>query len=446
MAVEIVQDFAYGGFLLLIGYILRSKIKILQKLYIPASVIGGVVGLLLGNQVLGKICPFSFNFSANMSALAMPLLAIVFCTQLIDAKFDKRMIKSGLSVGLLNSGTACLQNAVCGVVMLVLIAVGASKAPIGMSTMPFTGFYGGHGVPAIAANIFEGLGHWDASSATSVGTTFATVGLLFGVVIGIVVINIAARKGIIAANAGIQNLTEEEKSGYIPPEKRTGAVDAVTTNDAINPLAFQLAIIFSIMFFAYKLLLVPGFSKFGITICCLFVSIVYTVLGKFTPVGKYFDRKSLLNTSGAALEYLIVSSVAMTNLKVFADYGLELIVLSVVCALTTLVYVFFFGKRWHKKNWVENSLGTFGLANGVLATGFLLIRVADPDGKTDATLNLALGNSLSTTTVQMFFLLVYPTMLAKNPASAITLAVGGLIVFTAAGCILNMKRKASANQ
>ena len=39
-----------------------------------------------------------------MSALAMPLMAIVFCTQLIDAKFDKRMIKSGLSVGLLNSG------------------------------------------------------------------------------------------------------------------------------------------------------------------------------------------------------------------------------------------------------------------------------------------------------------------------------------------------------
>ena len=47
MAVEIIQDFAYGGFLLLIGYFLRSKIKLLQKLYIPASVIGGVVGLLL---------------------------------------------------------------------------------------------------------------------------------------------------------------------------------------------------------------------------------------------------------------------------------------------------------------------------------------------------------------------------------------------------------------
>ena len=442
MAVEIIQDFAYGGFLLLIGYFLRSKIKLLQKLYIPASVIGGVVGLLLGNQVLGKFTPISFTFSANMAALAMPLLAIVFCTQLIDAKFDKRMIKSGLSVAFLNSGTACLQNALCGVIMLILIAVGVSKAPIGMSTMPFTGFYGGHGVPAIAANIFEGLGHWDASSATSVGTTFATVGLLFGVVIGIVVINIAARKGIIAANAGIQNLSEEERSGYIPPEKRTsGAVDAITTNDAINPVAFQLAIIFSIMFFAYKLLKVPFFSSFGITICCLFVSIVYTVLGKFTPVGKYFDRKSLLNTSGAALEFLIVSSVAMTNLSVFADYGLELVLLSVVTALTTMVYVFFFGKRWHKKNWVENSLGTFGLANGVLATGFLLIRVADPDGKTDATLNLALGNSLSTTTVQMFFLLVYPTMLVKNPNGAIGLAVAGLLIFTIAGCILNRKKK-----
>ncbi len=141
MAVEIVQDFAYGGFLLLIGYFLRSKIKLFQNLYIPASVIGGVVGLLLGNQILGRFCPVSFNFSANMSALAMPLLAVVFSTQLIGAKFDKRMIKSGLSVGLLNSGTVCLQNAVCGIVMLILIAVGASMAPLGMSTMPFTGLY-----------------------------------------------------------------------------------------------------------------------------------------------------------------------------------------------------------------------------------------------------------------------------------------------------------------
>ena len=292
MAVEIIQDFAYAGFLILVGYILRSKIKIFQDLYIPSSVIGGIVGLLLGSQVLGRFSPVSFNFSANMSALAMPLLAIVFCTQLIGAKFNKGLIKSGLSVALLNSGTACLQTGLCGLLMLGLIAAGISQAPLGFSAMPFTGFYGGHGVPAISASVFDELGHWDYDSAVSVGTTFATVGLLFGVIIGIVVINIAARKGIIAANAGIQNLSAEERSGFIPEDKRTGAVDAVTTNDAVNPVAFQLAIIFSIMFFAYKLMNIPFFNSFGITICCLFVSIVYTVLGKKTPIGRYFDRKS----------------------------------------------------------------------------------------------------------------------------------------------------------
>lgn len=444
MAVEVIQDFAYAGFLILVGYVLRSKIRLLQNLYIPASVIGGVVGLLLSSQILGKIAPFSLNFTPNMSSLAMPLLALVFATQLIGAKFHKGVIKSGLSVALLNSGTACLQNGICAVVMLLLISAGVSRAPLGFAHMPFTGFYGGHGVPAIAAGIFDGAGYWDFDSAMSVGTTFATVGLLFGIIVGIVVINIAVRKGMIAANAGIANLSEEERSGFVPEEKRVGVVDGITTNDALNPVAFQMAVIFSIMFFAYQLMRIEFFNTFAITICCLFVSIVYTVLGKTTRLGRYLDRKSLVNTSGAALEFLIVSSVATTNLSVFADYGVELLVLGVVTALSTLVYVFFFGKLWHKNNWVENSLGTFGLANGVLATGFLLVRIADPDTKTEAALNLSLGNSLSTTTVQMFFLQFFPLILVNNPTTGVAIALGGLVIFTVLGCVLNAKNKAGA--
>ena len=34
MPVDIIKDFAYAGFLLLVGYILRYKVPFLQKLYI----------------------------------------------------------------------------------------------------------------------------------------------------------------------------------------------------------------------------------------------------------------------------------------------------------------------------------------------------------------------------------------------------------------------------
>lgn len=41
------------GGLLLLGTFLRAKVKLFQKLFLPASVIGGFIGLLLGPMVLG---------------------------------------------------------------------------------------------------------------------------------------------------------------------------------------------------------------------------------------------------------------------------------------------------------------------------------------------------------------------------------------------------------
>ena len=182
------------------------------------------------------------------------------------------------------------------------------------------------------------------------------------------------------------------------------------------------------------------FSTWGITICALLVSVFYTIAGKATSLGRWLDRKSLTNVSGAALEFLIVTSMASTNLSVFATYGKELVILGVATAIGTLAFVMFFGKRWHKKNWIENSLGTFGLANGVLATGFLLVRVADPDNTTGAALNLALGNSISTISVQMFFLMFFPGLIVTNTTFAISIAIIGFFVFTIAGCVINRRK------
>ena len=72
-----------------------------------------------------------------------------------------------------------------------------------------------------------------------------------GVIFGIVIINIAARKGKISSFAGMDNFTENEKKGFVPVSERKTLVTNVTTNDVINPVAFHMAIIAAIMFVAY---------------------------------------------------------------------------------------------------------------------------------------------------------------------------------------------------
>ena len=66
----LMKDFAIAGAFILVGQFLRAKIPVLQKLFLPASLIAGFLGLLLGPNGLGLI-PFSKGIGGYTSALIM---------------------------------------------------------------------------------------------------------------------------------------------------------------------------------------------------------------------------------------------------------------------------------------------------------------------------------------------------------------------------------------
>ena len=47
-------DFCFMSLLLVIAQFMRAKIKFLQMFYIPASLVAGILGLLLGPQFLDR--------------------------------------------------------------------------------------------------------------------------------------------------------------------------------------------------------------------------------------------------------------------------------------------------------------------------------------------------------------------------------------------------------
>ena len=50
---NLITYLAIAAGLLFLGMFLRAKVSVFRKLLLPASVIGGFIGLLLGPQVLG---------------------------------------------------------------------------------------------------------------------------------------------------------------------------------------------------------------------------------------------------------------------------------------------------------------------------------------------------------------------------------------------------------
>ena len=69
---ELLQSLSLLSVLLLIGVFLRAKVKLFQSLYLPASVIGGFVGLLISPEILGRLSSISISGSSVVH-YCMPL-------------------------------------------------------------------------------------------------------------------------------------------------------------------------------------------------------------------------------------------------------------------------------------------------------------------------------------------------------------------------------------
>ena len=80
---ELLQSLSLLSALLLIGVFLRAKVKLFQSLYLPASVIGGFVGLLISPEILGRLSSISISeeyiktYSLLPGILSVPIFAAI---------------------------------------------------------------------------------------------------------------------------------------------------------------------------------------------------------------------------------------------------------------------------------------------------------------------------------------------------------------------------------
>ena len=128
-----------------------------------------------------------------------------------------------------------------GIAALFGACMGSTVCPISSAYMGVWGFYAGHGNATTVGNIIQDAGLWD--DAVGVGVTFATIGILCGVILGMVIINIGAKRGLTHVKMSFADMDEGERTGYIRPENRVSVGNGVTNVSSLDPLAFQLAIV-----------------------------------------------------------------------------------------------------------------------------------------------------------------------------------------------------------
>lgn len=186
---DLLMDFAIMSILLFIAQYLRAKVRLIQKLLLPSSLIAGFMGLFLGPQFL-NVLPFTKNISSYAYLLVVFLFASLFIGNEGGGSFKQTMDQVG-DTFLINSAVYFGQYATALLIGGGILVALFPEVPQAFAVLMPGGFIGGHGAAAAFGGAFKELLNWD--EALPIGQTFATVGLLVGVLGGVLAINIATR-------------------------------------------------------------------------------------------------------------------------------------------------------------------------------------------------------------------------------------------------------------
>ena len=369
------------GLLLCIGTIIRLKVRILRKWFIPASLIAGVIGMILGPHVL-KIIPA--DMMSSFAGLPGVMITIVFACMLLGIKKDESGVTlthnmlSGLGwlwlTSFLQVGVTCL---LCWLIFVPVFGVN----PMFGSVFEI-GFAGGHGTAGGMVEVFKQLGWADGGD---VGKTTATIGLLTGIIGGMAIINYGVRKRLTKL---LKESAEDGKFKEVFPEgEREAAAYVTVSQDVVEPFALHLGVIGLAILIGWEIVFAfKTFFNYSLPLFP-FAMIGGWLLNKIvqkTNLKDLLDRAIFQRIQGMALEILVVSAMASISIPIVLAYWKPLLLGSIVMIAMMVFLFFYLSPRIYTDNWFEHGIIRFGAFCGVAAVGYMLLRTVDPKMETDA--------------------------------------------------------------
>lgn len=378
--------------LLLVGLVLRVKLRILQILFIPAAIVGGIIGLAVSPAILDILPAATVS---EMKSWPGWLIALIFAGLLL-VRSDKSIreglqntARQGIVVWFIIVGEITL-----GLFATWLFLKQFYNIPYSFGQLIEAGFAGGHGTAAAMGNLYQSIGFEEGQD---LGFFVATVGLIYGVVSGIVYVNLAVRKGWTRAGnveiplvTGLESRRKPEPIAYgkIRPE-------------VLEPLVMQLVILsmsFGLGLGLQKLLLVvlPFTERFPLFIFTLLAGLLVRQMMYLLKIGDLIDPESIHRITGIAIEFLIVAAITSLNLQAVLSFFVPVTVLLVLAFMWTGFCLFFVGRRLlPKAYWFELGILNYGMSTGTTATGLMLLRIIDKYLESGAAEDYALAAPLS---------------------------------------------------
>ena len=372
----IVVDLGIISALMLLGKLIRVKVKGIQRFLIPPAVIAGILGLILGPEVLGWL-----PLSGSLGTYAGILIAFVFAALPFTSTSKAREVAKVKRMWGYSQGGMLLQWGFGGLLgILILGKIWPLNDSFGI-TMP-AGFCGGHGSAAALGEAFANFGQ---DEVLTLAMTSATVGIICSIVMGLIYLRIGTKRGWSACLTEAENLPEELRTGLVQPENRKSIGEGMFSTISISTLTFNLSVIALVVLGGY--LISKGVTRMAPSLelpvfsCSYIVGMLVKMVCDRTKVSERICPETSSSLSGAFTDYLVAFGIASIKISVVTQYLVPMIILFACGLLFTTCYVFLAAKHIFKEYWFEKAMFSWGWFTGTMAMGMALLRIADPESR-----------------------------------------------------------------
>ncbi len=370
---------SFLGFLIICFFLIfgrRIKLAVqLERFGFPIAVISGIAGISIGP--FGLIHVLSKETTNVWSNFPTPLLSLVFATLMMGRPIPNinGLVRPIVNQFLLALSLGFGQFFVGGLVVEYLLSPSMDTNPL-MGCLIEVGFEGGHGAATIIGESFNRLGFDDG---LELGLAMATVGLLSSSLLGSIFIFLG-RTLRLSDTEEIVELKENLNSN-----KKIEIFSDLRI--LIINLGFAgLAISFGVLLLKFLRYISTFFGEFSREIIfslpvfplILIGSLLIRYILEKTENTEYISNILQREIGILSTDLLIFTAMASLDIAVVFDHWLIILVFTIFGLCWNLICIAYFAFFIFDDYWFEKSLIEFGNSTGVVASGLLLLRLADP--------------------------------------------------------------------
>lgn len=404
--------FGWASIMLIVGTLLRAKVSFFRTMLVPASVIGGIIGIIFMNMALHLeltvgVDTDMFTETVNQLFTVSFISISLTSTPTENGGNVKNMFRGALGMGIV----WCLLYGLTPILGAGLISILGERfdmPAIYGTLIPFA-YAQGPGQAASFGMIYESYGY---ENAGMVAIAFAAIGFVIAFALGIPAARLGIKQGI-AKNCGTIN--DRILKGYLSREEQTEyMVKDTTCNSNIETLTFHFALIGLSYILAVgisKILArIPGFAGASLSGLMFMNGMYAAYIIKFIMKKLHLDflQENVLQSkiTGWTADYLVVCAFMAVNIETLGKWLMPVLAEAIIIAAVTFIVCFYFGRRIGGSNDFERTLGLFGTSTGTVPSGIALVRIVDPQFRTSTSAELGMMNLVMLLSTPVYILLL----------------------------------------